>query len=838
VPVAAIGASAGGLEAISELLQHLPVDTGMAFVLVQHLDPERVSNLAEILRRVTKMPVETIAEGTRLEANRVYVIPSTRDIAVLRGVIHLMDRPRRGSEHLPIDQFFRSLAADQRYLAIGVVLSGAGSDGALGLRAIRAEGGITFAQDLATARYGDMPSHAVATGAVDFILPPKGIAEELARIASHPRAVRAKLLVPDQEAPEVSQELNKIFLILRQGTGVDFSQYKPTTVRRRIGRRMVVHKIDTLSQYVKLLQHDRREVAALLEDMLINVTSFFRDPDVFETLKEKAFSTILEKHSPDGPVRIWVPACSTGEEAYSMAIALAECLDHGQENRTIQIFATDVSETAVEKARIGLYPESIASDVSRERLRRFFSRSDGGFQISKTIRDTCVFARQDVTRDPPFSRLDLISCRNLLIYMASTLQNRIIPAFHYALNPWGFLLLGSSETVGRFSDLFALADRKHKLYRKKTAVAHMSVDFGRATHSARPRISETPPPSRSGNFPAADLGREADNILLSQYAPGGVIVNDDLEIIQFRGQTGRYLQPSPGHASLNLMKMACESLRLELRTLIHRARSEQRVARKEGVRIRHNGDVLTISVDVVPVGHGEARERHYLVLFCERPGLRATESIGEAAPRDVAEGNAELRSLAEDLETTKESLRVILEERDATTEELRAANEEIQSSNEELQSINEELETAKEELQSTNEELTTVNEELENRNADLSRAINDYNNLLNSIEIPIVMLDGDLRIRMFTPSAQAALNLIPGDRGRPIRDLNLGLSIEGIEWRIEQVIQTLQVAEEEVQGRNGRRYIMQIRPYRTSDNHIEGAVLSLIDVTDKKTANH
>lgn len=838
LPVVGVGASAGGLEAFTELLKHLPANTGMAFVFIQHMDPRHKSSLAEILARSTHMSIAEATDGVRLEADQIYVTPPNMEMAVLHGVLHLMPRPESPARHMPIDSFFRSLAEDQGNKAIGVILSGTGSDGALGLGTIKAESGITFAQDQESAKYGGMPSAAVAAGHVDFTLPPAGIAQELALIGRHPHIEGIIVRQADQgiDAPEA---LQKIFILLRRASGVDFTYYKQNTVERRISRRMALHKIESIDRYVKYLQETPGEVDALFEDMLINVTGFFRDRELFDVFKQKVFPRIIENKPPDAPIRVWVPGCSTGEEGYSIAIALLEYLGENDLQSPIQFFATDVSDVAIEKAREGRYPENIAADVSPERLRRFFVGSEDGYQISKTIRDMCVFAKHNVVKDPPFSKIDLLSCRNLLIYLGPELQKRVIPAFHYALKPAGCLILGTSETIGGFSDLFSLFEKKYKLYSKKPTAARLPVDFGTTDLAPGPEpVAKRPPPVAWSRL---DLQREADRIVLSKYEPGGVVINEQMEILQFRGHTGRYLEAAPGEASFSLLKMGREGLLLDLRASIHKARKENAAVRKEGLRIAHNGQLLEVNIEVIPIGPFESEELHFLILFEEVPaGPPEPKEPRVAKSRKKETGatpaNREVERLRSELAGTKETLQAIIEEHESSNEELRAANEEIQSSNEELQSTNEELETAKEELQSTNEELTTLNEELENRNLELNQAINDLDNLLNTVNIPIVMLGRDLRIRTFTPLAEKVLKLIPADTGRPISELKLGIQVPDLEQQVLRVIETLNAQEIEVRAEDGCWYSIRIRPYRTSDDKIDGAVMAVVDITERKRA--
>jgi two-component system CheB/CheR fusion protein len=839
VTVVGVGASAGGLEAFTEFLAHLPCDVGMAVVLVQHMDPQHKSNLVEILSRSTPIPVEEAADGMPLKPDHIYVIPADKDIAVFHGAISLIPRPSERTPHLPIDGFLRSLAEDQGDRAIGVILSGMGSDGALGMRAIKAAGGITLVQDEKTAKCSSMPHSAVAVGRPDFVLPPGEIARELARIGQHPFIERARGRLPKEALEAAPDSLQKVFLTLRSATGVDFTHYKKNTVHRRISRRMVLHRIDNIEHYVRYLQETPGEVGALFEDMLISVTGFFREPKMFEVLKKKVLPAITEGRNSDVPIRVWVPGCSTGEEAYSIAICLLEYCDGQQIGWPIQIFATDVSDTAIETARAGCYPQNIAVDVSEQRLHRFFAKFGSGYQISKAIRDACLFARQNVIKDPPFSKLDLISCRNLLIYLDMPIQKQVIPVFHYALNPKGFLVLGSSETIGAFSDLFSPADRKFKIYSKKVAASRLPAGF----RGLSPRLAvEIPNARRAPAGPRPDdVGKVSDQIILARYGLSGVVVNGDLEVVQFRGQTGRYIDPAPGTATFRVLKMVRADLLPDLRAAIAEARKNDAPSRKESVSLARDGQSLAVSIEVIPI-KAAATGGHLLILFKEtpaeapagKPAARSAPGRGRGKGRAGAEkAEEEVRQLREQLAVTRASLQTIIEEHEATDEEIRAANEEIQSGNEELQSTNEELETAKEELQATNEELSTLNDELETRNRELQRTADDLGNLLNSVEIPVVMLGADRCIRSATPAAQSVLNIRTTDIGRPIGELRLALDLPGLEETISDVIQNLRAKEQEVCSRDSdRRYSMRVRPYRTADNRIDGVVIALIDITD------
>ncbi len=834
VSIVGIGASAGGLEAFQELLQALPEDTGMAFVLVQHLAPKHESILSELLSKATKMPVIEVREGMAVQPNHVYVIPPNADMSVVDGVLHLSPLAADRARRMPIDMFLRSLADDQQGRAIGVILSGTASDGTLGLQAIKALGGVTFAQDDASAKYSAMPRSAIAAGIVDYVLPPDSIARELKRIAKH-----IHIFADDQsDAGELgasSEALNKIFAMLRNTSRVDFSYYKHGTIKRRIVRRMFLRKIDSLEEYLRFLRKNHDEVEALFNDVLINVTVFFRDPDAFEVLRKQAFPLMLNGKGPNAPIRIWVPGCSTGEEAYSLAIALLEYLGEKASDFQIQIFATDVSENIIQKARAGVYPESIAMDITSERLRRFFQKVDSGYQISKSIRDMCVFAKQDIAKDPPFSKLDMISCRNVMIYMGQLLQRRIIPLFHYALNSDGVLFLGSAETVGGFDDLFTSIDKKYKIYSKKPSASTVAFNFvPQFDMDEEPRSQNEAAPQR------VDLQRVADQILLNRYAPASVMVNGKLDIVQFIGQTGRFLDPAPGDASLNLLKMVKSGLQLELRLGFEKVK-QTGTFRKEGLLIEHNGSLKNLNFEIIRVKNTPGKELYHLVVFEEvsRTHGSPPETTGmekpvkKAGKTKLTKTELESARLKEELEATRDYLQSIIEEQRTTNEELRSANEENQSSNEELQSINEELETAKEELQSTNEELQTVNEELQNRNDELSQLNNDLNNLLSSVNIPIIMLGNDLRIRRFTPMAEKIMNLIATDVGRPITDIKPNLKIQDLRQSIARVINTLEIHENDVEDNSGRWYSMRIRPYRTLDNKIDGVVLVFLDIESR-----
>ncbi|MGA8030187.1 MAG: CheR family methyltransferase [Bryobacteraceae bacterium] len=830
-PVVGIGASAGGVEAYTQLLTALAPDTGMAFVLVPHLSAEHESHLVEILARHSSMPVSQAGEGVQPQPNNVYVIPRATRLSLSDGKFHLEDRlPGR----LPtIDHFFRSLAAEQKNRAVGVLLSGMDSDGALGLKAIKGEGGIAIVQNPESAQFREMPRSGIAVDHVDLILPPPQIGLELTRLARQFDRPELAPLEQGEIEPKEEQYFTRILTLLRGVSGIDFRLYKATTLRRRIARRMLVNKSETLSQYVQLLQSRPEELRDLQEDALINVTRFFRDPDVFEVLAHDIFPRLFEQQLREQQARVWVPGCSSGEEAYSIAISLLEYFTGQPVEPAIQIFGTDVSEQSIEKARTGFYPQSIIADVSPERLHRFFVPVKNGYQVSKRVRDLCIFARQDLSSDPPFSRLHLISCRNVLIYLDPTIQKSIMRTFNYALRQEGYLLLGTSESIGNHADLFTLIDRKHKIYGKVPAAppiadlaprlaVHERLDHNGASTSALAGWSEI------------ELQRAADRIVVARYGPAGVVINDQLEVLQVRGHTAAYIEHMPGIPSLNILRMARPSLALVLRDAIQRAVSEDVPVKVDHVNVRDGDMARELTLEVLPIQSAPPRKRCYLVLFLPRPEAKPREITDEPTEIGIRTGadekGREIDRLREDLGSTRLYLQSLIEERDARNQELTSAYEEIQSSNEELQSTNEELETAKEELQSTNEELQTVNEELRLGNAALLQANNDVSNLLNSVNIPVLMLGSDLTIRHFTPSAERLMHVRSSDVGRRIGEIRLNLTIDDVEPLLQEVLETLGTREVDVQDKQGRWYILRIRPYRTAENKIDGLVLVLVDV--------
>ncbi len=826
--IVGVGASAGGLEAFTKFLQQLPSDTGMAFVLIQHLDPTHESLLSQLLARATLMPVIEVVEEQEVSADRVYVIPPHAAIVLVENRLQLVPRKSVSGHNFPVDLFLRSLATHRQHRAIAVVLSGSDGDGAQGLATVKAAGGITFAQDLASAKFEGMPQHAIATGCVDFVLPPAAIAIELGKIGRHIYVSEPPLPPAVAVIPASPNALASIFTLLKRSQGLDFTGYKSATLMRRILRRMALHNLDRLDDYLIYLQSTPLEITALYRDLLINVTSFFRDPVAFEALATQVFPAIIAAKTPGASLRIWSAGCSTGEEVYSLAICLLEYLAACELKLSIQIFATDISETAIDRSRLGIYRAAQLEGVSDERLRRFFVEIEDGYQIGKSVRELCVFAKQNLIADPPFSQLDLISCRNVLIYLGADLQRRLIPIFHYALKSHGFLMLGTSETVGEFSDLFAPIDKKTKIYRHKLAEKRHFLRF----NSNNLPLEKVKPlmPSDEDNRSDLDLHQEADRLVLTRYAPVGAIVNEELNIVQFRGQTGAYLAPAAGKPSFNLFKMAKADVVNELRAAVYHAKQYDEVVRQVGVQVKTTDGMKIINLEVIPFRMG-VEHRYFLILFEESPPSTNIEIEPEHLQSELAIENARLR---QELAASRKYLQATIEAQESTDRAFQVANEEILSSNEELQSTNEELETSQEELQATNEELHTIVEELNSRNAELSQIDNDLQNLLSSINISILMLDGELKIRRFTPLAQQLFNLIPTDLGRPFSDIQPNLALPDLDAAIAQTIDTLVTQEQEVQDRLGCWYSLRVRPYRTLDNRIDGVTIGSIEIDTLK----
>jgi two-component system CheB/CheR fusion protein len=812
-----------------ELLRHLPPRSGMAFVIVQHLDPHHGSRLPNLLGKATSMPVTEVTGTTTPKPNQVYVQPPGKCVIAKDGKLTLVTRTEK--LNVAIDHFFESLAEECGSQGIGIVLSGTGSDGTAGLRAIKAAGGLTFAQTEESAKFDAMPRSAIRSGFVDLVLPPDAIAREIRRIADHPY-IQRPLIDAEEAEKEVyrqADDLGRIFLSLKKQMGVDFKAYKESTLIRRIQRRMAVHRIDTLKRYARFLRDNKKEIEALFDDLLINVTRFFRDEAVFRALQKRLLPALFKKKRKDlqPQLRVWVPGCATGEEVYSLAICILEALGSQVSKWRIQIFGTDLSESVVEHARLGIYSGAIEKDVPRARLKRFFVKRDGVYQIHRNVRDICTFARQNIAADPPFSRLDMISCRNVLIYLSPELHKRCIPQFHYALNPGALLILGPAESVGLYDELFKLVDKKNKIYTKEVGAAPRPLEFIPQRGLELAQFGTRAAAGIGVNF-GADLLKMADRIMLSTYAPAAVVIDQNMEVQQFRGRTDLFLEHAPGPATFNLIQLARTNLVPDLRATLRRSIKTDKPARTERAKVALQGRNYEISIQVVPFRIPGADKSWFLVIFDETTRQTKPERLAQALGKTPAQ--CEVTDLRRELAASKESLQTIIEEQEATNEELKAANEEIESSNEELQSTNEELETAKEELQSTNEELTTLNEELSNRNLEMMELTNELKNLLASIQMPIVMVDNALTVRRATPAARDAFNILPTDIGRPLGQLRPNIDVPELENILRDVIDTLSTRERKVTDKEGRQYSLRVRPYRTTDNKIDGAVLTLVDI--------
>ncbi|HPS91158.1 MAG TPA: chemotaxis protein CheB [Methanothrix sp.] len=847
--IVGIGASAGGLAAFEAFFSgmHADINPGMAFVLVQHLAPDHESILADLIRRYTRMQVFEVEDGMVVQPNCAYIIPPNRDMAFFNGTLQLMEPAAPRGQRLPIDFFFRSLSQDQHERAIGIVLSGTGSDGTQGVRAIKGEGGMIIAQKPESTEYDGMPRSAIATGLVDYVLHPSDMPAQLMAYAAHIFGKIQKS--PSSLKPKAENAFRKIFILLRAQTGHDFSQYKPSTINRRIERRMAVQQIKTMEEYVKYLQQMPAEVEALFRDLLIGVTSFFRDPEAFKALDELIIPRLFAGKPAGSLIRVWSAGCSTGEEGYSLAILLAERAEAMKMSLNVQIFATDIDRQAIATARTGLYPASIAADISAERLDRFFTFEPeiGAYRIRKGIRDMLIFSEQDVIRDPPFSKIDLISCRNLLIYMGGELQKKLIPLFHYSLNPGGFLFLGTSETVGEFGDLFAALDRKLKLYQRTEDIqGTKGATLGRFVPLLTAIDTEmshcAPKKADEGKLSLRDL---TEKTLLDQIAPAAALVKSQGDILYLYGRTGLFLEPTPGVAGINnILRMAREGLQKELAIALHKATGTKEIVYHPGLRVKTNGGFSTVNLTIRPVGSGSFAVHDgplYLVILEEDMGIKAEQALaaqlpsGEDGRSSITDSDPKIAKLKQELRAKEEYLQTTNEELETTNEELKSTNEEMQSVNEELQSTNEELETSKEELQSVNEELATLNAELQTKVADLSQVNNDMNNLLAGTEIGTIFVDHQLRIMRFTPAATRTLNLINSDVGRPLGHIVTNLTKDSqLVQNAKAVLDTLVPKEIDVQTQDGGWYSMRILPYRTLENVVEGVVIAFVDITEVK----
>jgi two-component system, chemotaxis family, CheB/CheR fusion protein len=838
IPVVGVGASAGGLEALGLLLAGMPPDTGMAFVLIQHLAPGHESLLPEILRKRTTLPIDEARDGDRLEANHVYVVAAGTEILLIDGRLSVIPRDSNAT----VDLFLSTLARVRKEHAIGVVLSGTGSDGTAGALAIHHQGGLMFAQDPRTCSHDGMPASAIASGAVDMILPPEDIGRELARIARHafvrlPAAADGESLRPPLDRPGLDQ----VLAALETTTGVRFADYKPNTILRRTMRRMAIHSIDSMARYADLIRERPEEGQALFADVLIHVTGFFRDPEVFDILKQGAFPAMLEQQHADEAIKIWVPGCASGEEAFSIAIAFSEFLESVRSRISYQVFATDLDGAQITRARVAQYPATIATDVSAERLSRYFVRIPGGYRVAPEIRERCVFARHNLLGDPPFSRTDLVSCRNVMIYFNSVAQRRLIPTFHYALNPGGFLMLGASEGIGSFGHLFSTLDDKHKIFRRLDV--HGSSGSLAAGRTRDPLVQAIVTPSGAvvSRGPTT-VQRRTDEFLANKYAPPAVVIQGDLSIIQFRGDTSPYLTPAPGAASLNILRMARPGLETGLRAAILEAKKKQQSVRKEGLWIQEGEHSRQVCVEVEPVP-ASGLDAGYLVVLFEAVAPATGDAVGGASRPDAAKGAAprpgqrafsirRIDELERELAATRSQFQGIVTDRDEANEMLQVVNEEAVSANEELQSINEELATAKEELQSTNEELTTLNDELRTRNVDLVRLGDELTHLLAGVGAPVVVVDAGLIVHRVSAGAEDVFGGRPPRIGSTLLESVAPFDFTRIESELKRLLGLGIPSTIPIPRRDARRFLIRVQPYRRADGVIDGAVLVIVDVED------
>lgn len=829
--VVGVGASAGGLEALGQFLSHLPADSGLAYVVVSHLEPTHKGMMPELLQRQTAMRVAEAADGMLVQPNHLYVIPPNADLSILHGRLQVLEPVEPRTLRMPIDHFFRHLALDQRERAIGILLSGMGSDGTLGLRAIKEVMGLVMVQEPTSAQYDGMPRSALRTGMVDIVAPAEELPARLLRNVHHlPQLAQSS---EEAETPdsELSAALQKVFVLLRVYSGNDFSCYKTNTIARRIERRMGVHQLDSLPRYVRFLQENPHEVELLYRELLIGVTNFFRDPQMFEVLREKAIPQLLADRPAHQPLRIWNPGCSTGEETYSLAILLRECCQggHRPDGPSVQMFATDIDNDAIAQARQGTFSAGIAADVSPERLARFFLREGEGYRVRKEIRDLVIFAPQNILIDPPFTKLDVLCCRNLFIYLRSESQAKLLPLLHYALNPGGLLILGTAESLGSSSHLFTPLDSKWKIFQRREVSERLLVPI--PARIARPEQPPLLPLFPKAKEPIMEVLYVAQRVLLDRYGPPAVIVNGEGDIIYVNGRTGKYLESPSGRTNVNVLAMAREGLREELGLALHNAAKQNAAVTQHGVRVKSNGDWTVITLTVQPLVESTELRGMFLVVFEEQRTAELQK------PPQIAPDGTPGREVDEELRRTRERLQATVEEMQAAQEELHSTNEELQSNNEELQSTNEELTSSKEELQSLNEEMQTVNAELQAKIDELSRSNSDMKNLLNGTEIATIFLGSDLAVKRFTASASRIVPLVASDAGRPISHFTTNLKYERLLEDAQEVLETLVPKETQVQAVDGRWYNMRVLPYRTLDNVIDGVVMTFADISVLKETN-
>ena len=822
--IVGVGASAGGLEALEELFRNMPTGTGMAFIVVTHLHPGHKSLLPELLTRITELPVVVASHGLQVQADHIYVGPPGGQLSILDGRLRRQEVDASSAPRMPIDYFFRALARDQRERAICIILSGTGTDGTLGLREIKGESGMVMVEQAQSAKYAGMPTSAAATGLADFVLPPAEMPRQLVAFIRAPYLREGTAIASENQVPV--EPMQEIFQLLRNHTGHDFSSYKMNTIHRRIARRMSLHQIEHHDQYVRYLRETPGEIDLLFKELLINVTNFFRDPEAWESLQLKV-EELVQSLNDGSALRVWVPACSSGEEVYSIAILLHEIVESSKKYLEVQVFGTDLDAQAIDRARTGRYPEGISDDISQERLKKFFIKEEGIYRIRTEIRDLTVFATQNVIKDPPFTRLNIISCRNMLIYLNAQIQKKLLPLFHYALKPEGLLFLGTSETVGTFTDLFEPVDKRWKIFRRKKSIVDQRElpDFPlqSVAHPAHPgKLLEQRPQIKDRS-----ASRAIERALLQHFVPACVIVNHRGDIVYVHGRTGAYLEPSEGQPRNNVLEMAREGLQFELAEAIRESAKAGEDVVRNGIRISTDGVSNYVDLTVSAFDHPEALRELLLVVF--RPAAAAPADTPQTQPDH--QNHDRIEQLERALKLMRETQQATLEDLESSNEEFESTNEELQSTNEELQSTNEELETSKEEMQSLNEELTTVNAELLSKVEELSQANADMQNLLNSTKIATIFLDNDLKIKRFTDQARELVMLRPADIDRPISELASRLQRADLTQDCRQVLGTLVFTEEEVQTEDGEYYLMRIMPYRTANNSIDGLVLTFVNIS-------
>ncbi len=827
VRIVGLGASAGGLGPLEQFLGNVPSDSGLAYLVVQHMDPNHKTLLAELLQRITAMPVHEAVDGRRIEADAVYVIPPDAEMTVLAGTLQLAKPAEPRGQRLPIDVLFASLAREMGDQAIGVVLSGMGSDGMQGLQAIKTQGGLTLAQQPDSAQFDSMPSSAIAAGCVDIVAVPADLPARIVSITGpQPRSDRPTA----EEAGHAEAPLETILALLHEHTRHDLALYKSNTLVRRIARRIAVHGLDSMSAYADFLRTNPQELDLLFKELLIGVTAFFRDPEVWLDLQDKVLPALIERHDAGaGPMRAWVVACSTGEEAYSLAMAFIEALDAVPEGKRpeMQIFATDLNADAIAAARGGRFAAAVAADLSPQRLARFFAKRPEGYQIDKRVRDMVLFAQHDVTMDPPFTRLDIVSCRNLMIYFGNTLQKRLVPLFHYSLRPGGVLLLGASETVGRAQSLFQSLDQKSRLYwRSDNGGAGGAVVFPTPRRPSK-RSAQQEAPQVPIDTPPNNLQALADHVLLQSFSPAAVLVNGGGDILYISGRTGRYLEPAAGKANWNIHVMARPAIRAQLAVALRTALQDKKSIELPALRL---DDETTAAVDITVQALSQPKSLAGMAMIVFRDVVAPPSRRG----RRTSSSGAADQALSEELLRSREEISALRQEMRASQEELQAANEELQSTNEELQSANEELTTSKEEGQSMNEELQTINGELQTKLDDLALAQSDMQNLLNSTDIATLFLDKHLNVRRYTEQMAKVIHLREGDIGRPLSELASTLQYPDLHADVKETLRTLAFSEKQIATSDGHWFTVRIMPYRTLANVIQGVVITFVDITVAK----